>query len=752
MHYKPSHLRETVMFPRYSIVIPVLNAKNSLEMVFRCLEAQNYPFDGFECIVIDDGSTDGIDELVRNYKPHFQLTSVFHNTNLGRAAARNTGWRRARGEIVIFLDADTLPDTKWLFDYDRAFESRCDVVSGTRRCIEINPSATDFQNRLCSLLERNPQDLLRDNVQSQFVKLQGYSSLGPYYSRVFERLERELRTLCLQSPQSVLCGYSFMTSNVAVRRSLLKRAGGFDSFLRRAEDTDLGIRLWELGAQFGYAEGAVAFHLYDPDQTDRDLSYGEYLSFFYRNPYRLVLLLYFWLREYDSLKSGAIPLVSSLAQLVERSCDESGADIVEEYCSRYKFIAPIDCRFTKDELIRCYQATTGMSNLALETYLDQAVAGGLYIRRAPGKTLFDLHITSNWLRHRSTFQEEWIKATSYSRLHKTRFAKTKDHNISAICKYRGTYEMHVDGSIVPGNRVEALANIPIPIAGHAQIDVEILNCQPPDLMDYVDPRYNMISRYAVPNELGDVKISYDFVCTVREITQPRGLCHNDEISNYSLLSWSSKWHPKLRSILNKIDCANLENEYQRARAIYKWVLDNTFYSSTPFPDTTILDIGCGTCIDQTRMFVNLCRLAGIPARECCGALLLKNGAGFGEKTFEMVSFAVSPFAHSWAECYIADLGWIPVEFIGQSYGERVLRPLNVQDQMLKSELASDTALYDDYYFGALDPYRIHVSSEVSAKYMYPIFRKEQTPTNNRRLLSAMQHRLTCELVRYTENN
>jgi hypothetical protein len=296
-----------------------------------------------------------------------------------------------------------------------------------------------------------------------------------------------------------------------------------------------------------------------------------------------------------------------------------------------------------------------------------------------------------------------------------------------------------------------LANIPLPAHGNVQFDVKIVNCRPPDLLDYADSRQEMISRYVLPATLDELGVGYDFVCKVKEITSPVRGADADKLSNYLSLTWPAKWHAKLRSILDELSSAGQNSDFLRARAIYLWILDNTFYSSTPFPDSNILDMGCGPCVDQSRLFVNLCRLAGIPARECCGALLQRQTAGSGGCTFETVTFASSPFAHSWAECHIADQGWMPVEFIGQSYGRRILRPLNVNDPNLRSELAQDTAIYDGYYFGALDPYRIHATPEASMKSTYPIVAKEQQMAgNNRRLLASLRHRLTCELVRYSE--
>src|SRR5512145_391827 len=102
----------------YSLVIPVFKDRASLALLLRCLEAQHFPRQEFECLVVDDGSKDGTLEFLRRYSAGFELRAIAHPTNLGRSAARNTGWRQAKGEWVLFLDADMLPEPSWLAHYD----------------------------------------------------------------------------------------------------------------------------------------------------------------------------------------------------------------------------------------------------------------------------------------------------------------------------------------------------------------------------------------------------------------------------------------------------------------------------------------------------------------------------------------------------------------------------------------------------------------------------------------------------------
>ncbi len=84
-----------------SVIIPTFNRQSFLRTAIDSVLDQNYP--GLECIVVDDGSEDATGELLREYGDRIV---VVRQANQGPAAARNTGIRAARHELIAFLDSD----------------------------------------------------------------------------------------------------------------------------------------------------------------------------------------------------------------------------------------------------------------------------------------------------------------------------------------------------------------------------------------------------------------------------------------------------------------------------------------------------------------------------------------------------------------------------------------------------------------------------------------------------------------------
>lgn len=107
----------------FSIVVPAFDLWNSLELVLRCLDAQSFPKERFECIVVDDGPADETRLLLEHRRTIFAFRPILNDDSTGRGAARNAGWRKAVGKIVIFLDGDNLPSPDWLASYADAMLS-----------------------------------------------------------------------------------------------------------------------------------------------------------------------------------------------------------------------------------------------------------------------------------------------------------------------------------------------------------------------------------------------------------------------------------------------------------------------------------------------------------------------------------------------------------------------------------------------------------------------------------------------------
>jgi glycosyltransferase involved in cell wall biosynthesis len=95
-----------------SVIIPTYNRQIFLGELLLSLARQSYPAEQFEVIIVDDGSTDGTVEIVKEDFP-FSL-HYFWQANQGDAAARNFGAQKSRGDVLVFLDDDILVEPDYL--------------------------------------------------------------------------------------------------------------------------------------------------------------------------------------------------------------------------------------------------------------------------------------------------------------------------------------------------------------------------------------------------------------------------------------------------------------------------------------------------------------------------------------------------------------------------------------------------------------------------------------------------------------
>lgn len=115
---------------KLSVVIPVYNEKNTILEVLDRVRGVDLPK---ETIVVDDCSTDGTQDILRNLPQSDQLKIIFQQRNMGKGAALRAGFAVVSGDVVIIQDADLEYDP---FEYPNLLQpilsNKADVVYGSR--------------------------------------------------------------------------------------------------------------------------------------------------------------------------------------------------------------------------------------------------------------------------------------------------------------------------------------------------------------------------------------------------------------------------------------------------------------------------------------------------------------------------------------------------------------------------------------------------------------------------------------------
>lgn len=205
--------------PLVSVIVPTYNYARFVGEMLESLQAQTYAH--WECIVVDDDSTDDTREVVARYAAGDARITYAHQRNALQAAAKNTGLRRASGEYVQFLDADDLIEPR-KFEHQVAYlqsHAEVDIVYGGVRYFRTNAS-----ERFYSMDEHN---------QPWMPEISGAGR---------EMIEALLRAniMVINSP--------------LVRRRIVERVGLFQDALPPAEDWDYWLRCALAGARFEFAD------------------------------------------------------------------------------------------------------------------------------------------------------------------------------------------------------------------------------------------------------------------------------------------------------------------------------------------------------------------------------------------------------------------------------------------------------------------------------------------------------------------
>lgn len=198
--------------PKVSVIIPTYNRGNQLRICLKSLQEQS--FKNFEVIVCDDGSTDNTPEVIEEFKDLLDLEYIQDVNFGGPARPRNNGLKKAKGEIIAFLDSDD-----WW-----------------------------YPNKLEISLQYFPEyDLVHHDldIYTNIVKSEGVAKGRVLVGNIAKDL--------------ILNGNGIVNSSVLVKRSIIDIVGDLteDKRLIAVEDFDYWIRVAKVTNRFKYIDQSL---------------------------------------------------------------------------------------------------------------------------------------------------------------------------------------------------------------------------------------------------------------------------------------------------------------------------------------------------------------------------------------------------------------------------------------------------------------------------------------------------------------
>lgn len=213
-------MRVCVVFmkPKVSVIVPCYNAEKTIGRALDSLK--NQTFKGFETIVVDDGSTDRTLNVIRNNG----VKIVSLKENRGVSFARNKGIEAASGDLLLFLDADCWAGSSWAENTVAALNKK--GVNAAVSGVSI-PKSSFFANAVAELGFPGGGNAGFENMWK--VSSNGYTN-----------------HIC--------------SGNFGMEKQVLKKVGGFDESMRRAQDAYLSVILLKHNIKIKHCSGMVVYH------------------------------------------------------------------------------------------------------------------------------------------------------------------------------------------------------------------------------------------------------------------------------------------------------------------------------------------------------------------------------------------------------------------------------------------------------------------------------------------------------------
>lgn len=225
---------------KISIIIPTYNRAEKLKRCLKSILSLRYRSDWYEIIIVDDASTDRTKGVIKEFSDWYKNISLISNKkNRGPASSRNKGVKNSKGEIIVFIDDDCIPQKGWFKEIEKSHKRYKHelAIGGKTESLDKTKNISifrDFQRKYC---------MKRNSIHKKHL-------------------------------------YYLPTDNISYKREVFKKVGYFNESLRYSEDIEFNMRLSKINKPVKYNKDMIVYHEHEKTIRDfikRSYQYGRYI-------------------------------------------------------------------------------------------------------------------------------------------------------------------------------------------------------------------------------------------------------------------------------------------------------------------------------------------------------------------------------------------------------------------------------------------------------------------------------------------